>query len=343
MISLSGFYYHIDGYLKCEHILKADVGVFEEFIVLYLHFSESTYIIISNKSTNTMYYVFTKYLKIKTFITCISLCLIILVIWSCKAKQASVKYEVDTRTSVEMVTDYDTIVLTLYNETPLHRDNFIKLVKERAYDGLLFHRVIEEFMIQGGDPDSRKAVAEETLGNGDVPYKIDAEFRSNLFHKRGALGAARDGNPERASSGIQFYIVQRGIQTDSMLDKAEIRINENLAKHYASKDLANKPIVDALQKAIEVQNMEQYRILNDSLDKIAKDFTNYEKYQIPEAHRAVYKSQGGTPHLDQNYTVFGEVIRGLDVVDLIAKVKTDTNNRPISDVRIRSVRILEQE
>jgi len=284
-----------------------------------------------------------KYLEIRTIFKCISLFLLIFVIWSCKAKLETIKSEADSRKAIELVTDYGTIVLTLYNETPLHRDNFIKLVKEGAYDGLLFHRVIEQFMIQGGDPDSRQAVAGDTLGNGDVPYKIDAEFRSNLFHKRGALGAARDGNPERASSGIQFYIVQRGIQTDSMIAKAETRINENLAKHYATKDPANKPISDAVQKAIEDQNMEQFRFFNDSLNKIAKAFTNYEKYTIPEAHRAVYKSQGGTPHLDQNYTVFGEVITGLEVVDSIAKVQTDAINRPISDIRIISVRILEQE
>ncbi|MCK5400454.1 MAG: peptidylprolyl isomerase [Flavobacteriaceae bacterium] len=279
----------------------------------------------------------------KTLLKINSLILLILFFWSCNTKKESLNSTANDRKSVELVTDYGTMVIELYNETPLHRDNFIKLANEGAYDSLLFHRVIKEFMIQGGDPESHKAKPEDNLGNGGLSYKVDAELNPTLFHKKGAVGAARDGNPERASSGIQFYIVQRGIQNDSMLDYAETRINGWLADHYSYKDLTNKALTDSLQKAIDDKDMVRYTLFNDSLKKLAKTYTKFERYKIPEAHRRVYKSLGGTPHLDQNYTVFGQVIKGLEVVDSIATVQTGTKDRPITDVRIRSVRVLEKD
>ncbi|HEY6083459.1 MAG TPA: peptidylprolyl isomerase [Chitinophagaceae bacterium] len=186
---------------------------------------------------------------------------------------------------VKIITDYGTMVARLSDETPHHRDNFIKLVKKHFYDGLLFHRVIKNFMIQGGDPDSKHAKAGEMLGNGDVGYTIPAEFRPDLFHQKGALAAARDNNPERASSGCQFYIVEGKKYTDEELD-----------------------------------NLEQTRLGGR---------------KIPAAHREIYKTAGGTPWLDQNYTVFGQVIKGLDVLDKIAAVKTDPNDRPLKDVKMK--------
>ncbi|MEO9803951.1 MAG: peptidylprolyl isomerase [Reichenbachiella sp.] len=261
--------------------------------------------------------------------------------WSCNTKTTATESEVEKRTSIEMVTDYGTMVIELYNETPLHRDNFVKLANDGAFDSLLFHRVIEKFMIQGGDPDSKNALPEDTLGNGGLSYKVDAEFNSKLFHKKGALGAARDGNLQRASSSMQFYIVQGKVFNDSLLTVAETRINGWLATRYFKNDTANRSLTDALQKAEDDENWEQYTLLNDSISSLAKQYDNFERYTIPEEQRAVYKSIGGTPHLDQNYTVFGEVVKGLAVVDSIAAVQTGVYDRPLTDTRIRTVRVLE--
>lgn len=182
-------------------------------------------------------------------------------------------------------TDYGRMVVRLYDQTPLHRNNFIKLAKKHFYDSLLFHRVIQHFMIQGGDPDSKRAASGAQLGNGGVEYTIPAEFQLDLFHKKGVIAAARDNNPAKASNGCQFYIVQGKKFTDGQLD-----------------------------------TLEQTRLGGR---------------KIPLDQREVYKTTGGVPHLDQNYTVFGEVIEGLEVIDRIAAVKTDKNNRPVQDVRMK--------
>lgn len=282
-------------------------------------------------------------LPMKKFIKSNLLLILLIALVSCSTKKDSSSAKEESRKSVEMITDYGTIIIELYNETPLHRDNFLKLTNEGAFDSLLFHRVINEFMIQSGDPDSRNANPDDKLGEGDLPYTIDAEFNKALFHKRGALGAARDGNPERASSSMQFYIVQRGVQADSSIDKSETRINGWLADHFSNNDPANKELVEALKLARESEDQEEARLLNDSLRNLAKAYTDFEKYKIPEAHRSVYKSLGGTPHLDQNYTVFGEVVTGLEVVDSIAHVQTGEQDRPLADVRIRSVRVVERQ
>jgi len=267
--------------------------------------------------------------------------LLALSIWACTNKKESLKPEVEQRKTVEMVTDRGTMRIELYNETPLHRDNFLKLVKENAFDSLLFHRVIEDFMIQGGDPDSKNAQAGDTLGNGGLPYTVDAEFLPQLFHKKGVIGAAREDNLDRASSSMQFYIVQGKVRNDSVLDISEGRINNFLAKHYFNNDPINKPLLDSLQKARTDKNLELSELLTDSIANLLESYKDFQRYTIPENHRDVYKTIGGTPHLDQNYTVFGEVIQGLDVIDSIAVVKTDSLDRPIIDVRIRSVKVLE--
>ena len=187
---------------------------------------------------------------------------------------------------VKMVTDSGIIVLKLYNQTPLHRDNFIKLVRQHYFDSLMFHRVIKNFMIQGGDPDSKRASPGKLLGDGGPKYTIPAEFDSLLFHKKGVLAAAREGddvNPKKASSASQFYIVQGKVFTDKGLDSAEKKRN----------------II------------------------------------IPEYRRKYYRTVGGAPHLDMKYTVFGEVVSGLEVVDKIAVAKTDSNNRPLTNVRMK--------
>lgn len=263
---------------------------------------------------------------------------VLLLMWSCEAPTKTEESAQEKRTSIEMITSKGTIVFELYNETPLHRDNFVKLVNDQAYDSLLFHRVIQNFMIQAGDPDSRGAEAGARFGG--LSYKVDAEFIPSLFHKKGVLGAARDGNLERASSSMQFYIVQGAVQDDSLLTVAESRINGWLAEHYFKKDTANQEIVSELQKAQDAEDWDSYRLIADSVTNLAKAYENFDEYTIPDAHRDVYKSLGGTPHLDQNYTVFGEVTAGLAVVDSIAATQTGEYARPVNDVHIVSTRIL---
>lgn len=188
----------------------------------------------------------------------------------------------------EIATNYGNIVVKLYDSTPLHRDNFIKLVKEGFYDSLLFHRVIDSFMIQGGDPDSKNAPDSVQLGEGEAPGdRIPAEFNKAYFHKRGALAAARDDNPAKASSNCQFYIVQ------------------------------GKPYNDT------VLNMMECQLRNDNPG-----------FFFTDAQRTAYNTVGGAPFLDQNYTVFGEVVKGLDVVDKIAALPRDANDRPLQNVRM---------
>ncbi|MBR5056888.1 MAG: peptidylprolyl isomerase [Bacteroidales bacterium] len=194
---------------------------------------------------------------------------------------------------VVMETTAGTIVLKLYNETPLHRDNFRSLVAEGAYDSLLFHRVIENFMIQAGDPDSKYAKRGQLLGEGDRNYTVPAEFRldKGIFHRRGVLAAAREGddvNPEQRSSAMQFYIVWGKIFDDEGLDKVQERLDERTGG----------------------------------------------RVKLTPKMREVYKTVGGTPHLDGQYTVFGEVVEGLDVVEAIQKVSADESDRPLRDVRI---------
>lgn len=259
---------------------------------------------------------------------------------SCSAKSKPSNQNEEQRKTIEMITDYGNMTIELYNETPLHRDNFINLAKNGAFDSLLFHRVIKDFMIQGGDPDSKKAKPGDTLGDGDVPYIIDAEFNPNLFHKKGVLAAARDGNPKKASSGMQFYITQGKIYNDSLLNKAQEKTNKWMAQDYFKNNPNKKLILDSIKKSRDDKNRERYAMLTDSILKLAQLEENFVWYNIPKAQREVYKSIGGTPHLDQNYTVFGEVIKGIEVVDSIAKVQTDYLDRPVSDLRILKVKVI---
>jgi cyclophilin family peptidyl-prolyl cis-trans isomerase len=204
----------------------------------------------------------------------------------------------DRKRDVELITGYGSIFIRLSDSTPLHRDNFLKLVKQGFYDSVLFHRVISRFMIQSGDPESKRARPGVPLGNGGPGYNIPAEIRTSLFHKKGALAAARQGddlNPRKESGGSQFYIVQGITFTDANLDQLETRLRGR---------------------------------------------------KIPPEQREVYKTIGGTPHLDQNYTVFGEVVEGLDAVDKIAAVETSKgmdSDRPLQDVRIIKAKLVKRK
>ena len=217
----------------------------------------------------------------------------------CFAQKDSTVKKKDRKRDVLMQTTMGDIVIRLSDSTPLHRDNFLKLVKVGYYDSVLFHRVIQNFMIQGGDPNSKQAAGGVPLGNGGPGYTVPAEFRTTLFHKKGVIAAARMGdnvNPQKASSGSQFYIVQGKVFTDAGLDSVEtFRMNGR---------------------------------------------------KIPVAHREVYKTIGGTPHLDQGYTVYGEVVKGLDVIDKIAAVQTSKardTDRPLQDVRILKVKLVKRK
>ncbi|HLP37395.1 peptidylprolyl isomerase [Lacibacter sp.] len=190
---------------------------------------------------------------------------------------------------VKIITSKGTIVVQLSDKTPKHRNNFIKLVKQGYYNGILFHRVIKEFMIQAGDDSTKNPVPGKRYGSGGLKNKIPAEFDTSLFHKRGVLAAARDNNPEKASSGSHFYIVQGKVHTDSSLNDIE------------EKRLGGR--------------------------------------KLPLQHRAVYKQIGGSPHLDQNYTVFGEVVKGIEVVDTIAQAERDQYDRPKEDIRIIKMKL----
>ena len=213
-----------------------------------------------------------------------------LIVFSAIAQKDSTIKKKDRKRDVLIQTTMGDIVIRLSDSTPLHRDNFLKLVKVGYYDSLLFHRVIQNFMIQGGDPNSKRAAAGVPLGNGGPGYTVPAEFRTTLFHRKGVIAAARMGdnvNPQKASSGSQFYIVQGKVFTDAGLD-----------------------------------SVETFRMSGR---------------KIPLAQREVYKTIGGTPHLDQGYTVYGEVVKGSDVIDKIAAVQTSKaqdRDRPLQDVRI---------
>lgn len=190
----------------------------------------------------------------------------------------------------KITTNYGTMVVALCDGTPQHRDNFIKLANNHYFDSLLFHRVIPGFVIQAGDPTSKYAHDTATLGEGDLGYTVPAEIMpEKYYHKRGALGMARDDNPEKASSACQFYIVQGKVANDSTFIKARARTNG---------------------------------------------------YEIPEAHKAVYRKAGGIPHLDSRYTVFGEVLKGMNTVDRIAAVTTGAADRPKQPVRIITIRMI---
>ncbi|QZE14036.1 peptidylprolyl isomerase [Halosquirtibacter laminarini] len=234
---------------------------------------------------------------------------------------------------VRIKTIYGDMVVELYNETPKHRDNFIKLTKRKYYDGLLFHRVINEFMIQGGDPDSRGAEKELKLGNGGPGYDIDAEIVEGLFHKKGVIAAAREGdrsNPQRASSGSQFYIVQGKRFTEEELDSLEdTQFLKETQRIFNENQWGLRDSFTFYQQNMLYEKVEQLR---NRLRLQADSIAMKSRITIPEEHRKVYKKIGGTPHLDGKYSVFGEVIEGLNVIDSIASVKTGERDRPIEDV-----------
>lgn len=244
---------------------------------------------------------------------------------------------------VRISTKLGDIIIRLSNQTPLHRDNFIKLAQKGFYDSLLFHRVIAGFMIQGGDPYSKHAKQFVVLGDSDIGYTIPAEITPNLFHKRGMLCAARDGddvNPKRASSGCQFYITQgRGPLTDNDLKLYEYRINKKLRTHLKD-SLLQTPEYKATNE--KYQHYKSNKITDSLLmlekmldEKINPVYILSPHYSFTPEQAQAYKKVGGTPHLDGSYTVFGEVLQGMETVDKITEVNTDSHDRPLEDIRMK--------
>ncbi len=234
---------------------------------------------------------------------------------------------------VVIETSIGTIKVKLYNETPYHRDNFIKLTEEGFYDGIIFHRVINNFMIQAGDPKTKQAEKDAVYGEGDTGYTIPAEFASKLFHKKGALAAARMGddvNPKKESSGSQFYIVQGKIFSPEQLTLLINNKNERLKTK-----IFNQLITEKASKLMSEGNQVDYKKLSENLsDTLQYILSKTTMYSLTPEQVQLYTTIGGTPHLDGDYTVFGEVIEGIDAVDKIAAVNTDQSDRPTTNIVI---------
>ncbi len=235
---------------------------------------------------------------------------------------------------VKIQTTMGDITVRLYDETPLHRDNFIKLAQEGFYNGTLFHRVIRDFMIQGGDPDSINAPAGKPLGTGGPGYTLPAEIHPQLFHKRGALAAARLGdevNPQRESSGSQFYIVWGQTYNDGQLKQLERQLVMQ-AQQMAFNRMASERRAEIMQMRRE-RDQAGLQALQDELAAKA-EAEGKTAGRLNEAQREAYTTVGGTPHLDGQYTVFGEVESGMEVVEAIQQTSTHRGDRPKEDIKV---------
>jgi cyclophilin family peptidyl-prolyl cis-trans isomerase len=258
-----------------------------------------------------------------------------LLIFSSSLFMASCNPPADRSHEVLISTSFGDIRIKLYDKTPKHRDNFLKLVKEGYFDSTLFHRVIEHFMIQGGDPDSKNAKPGELLGNGGPAYTIPAEIVPEYIHKRGVLAAAREGddvNPLKASSGSQFYIVQGKIFDEKGLDAVEVKVTKRTKQNILNTILhkpENKLSLNDFEKfSQQYDTVQLQKLITNFTKEIDAAYAQMTPFKLNAEQRKVYSTIGGTPHLDGAYTVFGEVVDGMDVVDKIAAVKTDSNDRP---------------
>lgn len=253
----------------------------------------------------------------------------------------------NSETKVLIKTNLGEITLKLYNETPIHRDNFVKLVNEGFYEGISFHRVIHQFMIQGGDPFTKDSTQQNNIGNGGPGYTLEAEIVPGLIHKKGALAAARLGdnvNPEKRSSGSQFYIVHGKIFSEQNLQMLTDQKNNQIKQAVFTeflKDSTNREYKKRFLQIQESRNQEAYTAFINEITPMLNDiFDQKEKYQFTPQQIEAYTTIGGSPHLDGDYTVFGEVISGLDVVDAIAKTAVSAQNRPIKPVVIEKMKVV---
>ena len=260
------------------------------------------------------------------------------------SRMASNDDKLNNCVKVELETSLGNVVVALYGKTPQHRDNFIKLVRDGYYDGVLFHRVIKDFMVQTGDGNSKNATADSLLGAGDPGYTVPAEIvYPKYFHKRGALAAARTGdevNPERRSSGSQFYIVTGNVYSPQQLQQMEERMAD-----MKKNEIFNKLVGENRKKIMILRHKKDsigLKALQDTLISTTEATYAQHPFSFTPEQRTAYTTVGGTPHLDGSYTVFGEVVEGMDVVDKIQNVTTGKNDRPVNDVRIIKVHVLNQ-
>jgi cyclophilin family peptidyl-prolyl cis-trans isomerase len=240
-------------------------------------------------------------------------------------------------------TKYGEMKVVLYNETPLHRDNFLKLTKEGIFDSLLFHRVIKGFMVQGGDPQSKRATKDQMLGDGDLNYTVPAEIVPGIIHKKGVIAAARNGdedNPERRSSATQFYLAQGKVYKYDDIPSIEQNLNSRASESLFLKMKSEK--IDTLMLFQMARNKDGYDKLLEKLKQ--KAISQYDKNPIKLTKQQIetYTTLGGIPHLDGAYTVFGEVLEGMAVIDSIAAQPTGPNDRPIENIRITSIRVIRE-
>jgi peptidylprolyl isomerase len=251
-------------------------------------------------------------------------------------------------THIIMETSMGKIKVKLYNQTPLHRDNFIKLVQSKFYEGIIFHRVISKFMIQTGDPDSKTAKPDAILGNGGPGYNIPAEIVPDLFHKRGALAAARLGdnvNPKKESSGSQFYIVQGEVLSADQIKNMEDRLKYQKKQELFFAEM-NKPENSRVKHQFDSLRMAKNTYAANQIaaelgKKLQSNYAVIDAGSIfTEEQKKIYSTIGGTPHLDGGYTVFGEVVEGMDVVDAISATEKGANDRPKKDIKILKMTIV---
>lgn len=245
-------------------------------------------------------------------------------------------------------TEYGDIGIILYDDTPEHKKNFLKLAKEDVYNGTLFHRVMKQFMAQGGDPNTKDPEKTALAGQGGPGYTLPAEISPNHFHLKGMVAAARMGdqtNPERRSSGSQFYLVQGKPCTDHDLNQAEQMITQdfvNKAQHEWLSKPENDWIRDTDWKALQETDPDSVANVNARLQAQIQKEVRVVHFKYPDEIREAYKTIGGSPHLDMKYTVFGEIVSGLDVLDKICAVETQAANRPVKDIRM-TVKVVEKE
>lgn len=237
---------------------------------------------------------------------------------------------------VTIKTQHGDMIAILYDETPKHKENFIKLAKEHYYDSLLFHRIIQGFMIQGGDPNSKNAAPGQPLGSGGPGYTVDAEINPKFFHEKGALSAARLGdqmNPKKASSGSQFYIVQGTVVSEMEMSFDPQKFNTAMQTFFQNP--VNKLVYDTLAKIYQSGDMKAYQqFLLDLKPRVEQETGINTSRPVDPAKLKAYTTVGGAQHLDGEYTVFGKVIKGLEVIDKIAAQPKDRSDRPTDDIRM---------
>lgn len=245
------------------------------------------------------------------------------------------KYK-DSNRYVKIITDEGVIVVRLYNETPKHTENFIKLTEQKFFDDLIFHRVIKDFVVQGGDPETRNAEPGKLYGEKDAGYLVDPEIIDTIYHKRGVIAMAREGddvNPEKKSSSSQFYLVVGKLYTNDELNNLEVKLNKKL------REKIEKNLYDSLLSNLNNPDSKFLNQITQKVSILADSIMNIKRIKFNDKQRSIYTTLGGIPHLDGNYTVFGEIVEGYDVVEKISQVQTDSNDRPVKDIKFK-VRIV---